>query len=311
MAMRFGIEMECMGLTGNELKTVVEAAGAEFGGLFGYHGGRHCVPLNQWRAESDSTVTGGFCSWNNAGSHEVISPIMDGELGLRTIRKIAKQLTKAGASVDRTCGTHVHVGCGHLARWGRFSDSKRMRVGNRIIEIYNHFSNVFDAISPNNRFMGVGSWARTPSLNRSYIDRYTAVNMTSWILHGRVEFRQAGFTLNPDVIEMWLRIVDSVVKSAMNDNHKNWNADLSQFTPDLSGFVAYTNCGVKAERLLIKRLDFCISQYRVNRPMRMIVRNGVRRYEGARPMNNEVECISCQSTIDNPLTGQNLCAGCE
>lgn len=267
MALKFGIELECMGLTGNEIREALEEVGEGFGGLFGYRGGTHCVDEGVWRAESDSSLTGSFCGWDRAGSHEIISPVMNGEEGKKTVKRVMKALKRKGATVDRSCGTHLHVGFGHLARWARMSQAKKIEIGTRMQEIYSHFQPVFDALSPNNRFASRNTYVGTCSWDT----RYSAVNMMAFINYGRVEFRQPGFTLNPMVIEMWMGLIDSVVKAAMNENHASYHADVQTFEKTLPAMLDFLNCGSKVSTLAVKRINFCISQYQMNRSFRIEV----------------------------------------
>ena len=268
MSLKFGIELESMGLTGNEVKAAVEAAGEQFGGLFGYRGGTNCVSRNEWRAESDSSLSMSFCGWDRVGSHEIISPIMQGVAGRKAILRVVKKLNQAGAKVDRSCGTHIHVGVGHSARWARMSEDKKMEIGARMIEIYTHFMPVFDALSPNNRTCRGNSYVGVPSWN----SRYSAVNLKAFINYGRVEFRQPGFTLNQKVIEMWLGLVDSICKAAVNENHRSYHVDVAEVPVTLPAMLEFLNVGTKVTKLATDRLDFCIEKYRQGRENRLAVR---------------------------------------
>tara|TARA_R100000152_G_C6781997_1_gene217916 strand:+ start:7287 stop:8180 length:894 start_codon:yes stop_codon:yes gene_type:complete len=297
MSLKFGIELESMGLTGNEVKAAVEAAGEQFGGLFGYRGGTGCVDRNEWRAESDSSLSQAFCTWNTSGSHEIISPIMQGVAGRKAILRVVKKLNQAGATVDRSCGTHIHVGVGHSARWARMSEDKKMEIGARMIEIYTHFMPVFDALSPNNRTCRGNSYVGVPSWN----SRYSAVNLQAFVNYGRVEFRQPGFTLNQKVIEMWLGLVDSICKAAVNENHRSYHVDVAEVPVTLPAMLEFLNVGTKVTKLATDRLDFCIEKYTQGRERRIAVRG-----QGVR------NCICCGRDFIG-MPGQNICGneGCE
>ena len=268
MSLKFGIELESMGLTGNEVKAAVEAAGEQFGGLFGYRGGTACVDRQEWRAESDSSLSMSFCGWDRVGSHEIISPIMQGVAGRKAILRVVKKLKQAGATVDRSCGTHIHVGVGHSARWARMSEDKKMEIGARMIEIYTHFMPVFDALSPNNRTCRGNHYVGVPTWN----SRCSAVNLQAFINYGRVEFRQPGFTLNQKVIEMWLGLVDSICKAAVNENHRSYHVDLAEVRCTLPAMLEFLNVGSKVSKLATDRLDFCIEKYTQGRFNREAVR---------------------------------------
>lgn len=57
----------------------------------------------RWTVGSDGSVRGRF-------PLEIKSPILSGEKGLKTVRKVLGRLRKLGLAVNESCGLHVHVG---------------------------------------------------------------------------------------------------------------------------------------------------------------------------------------------------------
>lgn len=57
----------------------------------------------RWTIGSDGSVRGRF-------PLEIKSPILSGEKGLKTVRKVLGRLRKLGLAVNESCGLHVHVG---------------------------------------------------------------------------------------------------------------------------------------------------------------------------------------------------------
>jgi len=266
MALQFGIEYECYGLSGNELRDALNAVGEGFGGVFDYHGGRHCVEEDVWRAERDGSLTMPTCTWDTAGSHEVISPIMKGENGKKRILKVARALSKAGANVGRDCGTHIHVGV-KGARWDRLGANKRVEIAEEIIKIYRHFQPVLNALSPSCRFAGRNDYVGNANWGRgctNFGSHYTGDKKRSaWVTRGVVEFRQVGYTLNPNTVEMWLGILDSIVKVAMarrvaSCTHVSQDIELGRiqwlYPTPLMGMLEFLNVGKRVSLLANNRL---------------------------------------------------------
>ena len=246
MALRAGIEIEAYNLSGEEIRTILESEGCTFGGMNGYHGGR---------SPREDGLNGAWCSkkhglhfvvnsdgslnhQSNAtdyskGAFELITPILHGEGQFRLLARILKKMKKAGAYVKRDCGTHMNFGINHLARVKRMSDRSKTEIGARIVEIYSHFQPVFDAISPNCRRsdsddMAYGASCRAAEVSRPFRGRCVVnmVNHSDFIMYGRVEFRQPGYTLEHEKMMGWLRLLNSVVSCAVNLDHPSYRKSL-------------------------------------------------------------------------------------
>ena len=298
MAIQFGVEFECKGLTVNEAREAMALAGVDFyntNGLLGYH---TRVPSNFWKAEKDGSL-GINATSTEKGYMEIISPILTGENGVRIMKKVARELTRAGGKVDRLCGTHVTVGVNNSARWARFSNARKIETGVNMQRVYNHFADVFDSISPDCRQMANSTWCTLPRVGSRFDDRYQALNLTAWVLYGRVEFRQAGYTLNGNKVALWLKIANAMTSAAINENHRSHSLNLRDMPTTIDGIVDYLNLGEPTRRALVKRVEETLAQ-------------GTN-YAGKRRgvLMNYTSCISCDCLITNPLSTQNLCSGCE
>jgi hypothetical protein len=73
-----------------------------------------------WRVVADGSVSNGC---------EVVSPILSGNEGLQALQTVVRALKAAGATVNNTCGFHVHVDardlkgaevCNAVMRYARF-----------------------------------------------------------------------------------------------------------------------------------------------------------------------------------------------
>ena len=102
----FGIEIETTGL-GRE--GTARAIAAFFGTDAYYEGSRHdnwVAPMpdgRKWSVERDGSVTD--------PSAEVVSPVCRWE-DIETVQAVVRAIRTAGATVDASCGIHVHIGFG-------------------------------------------------------------------------------------------------------------------------------------------------------------------------------------------------------
>lgn len=106
--MTYGIEIEYTGACRGKIAKAIEQ---ELGGTARYEG-RHLDNWvvtqpdgRKWQVESDASVTGSYD--NNGG--EVVTPILT-LADMETLQKVIRAMRKAGAKVDGSCGSHVHVG---------------------------------------------------------------------------------------------------------------------------------------------------------------------------------------------------------
>ena len=111
---KFGIEIEMTGLTRNAAAKVLagyfHTSATSIGGAYDTYIVRDSSD-RQWKIVSDSSIrcesrTGGSASGRNAV--ELVSPICVYN-DIETIQEIVRELKKAGARVNNSCGIHVHV----------------------------------------------------------------------------------------------------------------------------------------------------------------------------------------------------------
>ena len=85
----FGVELECGFKDYDKLKSFVE------------------------NTEHFGVVSDGSVSCNHY-SREIVSPILQGQAGENAILKVCKDLNESGATVDKSCGYHLHLGAKEL-----------------------------------------------------------------------------------------------------------------------------------------------------------------------------------------------------
>ena len=112
----FGIEIELTGITREE---AAKAIAAHFGTEAEYTGGAYnayTVKDNTgrtWKLMSDSSIRAEARTGTATSAHkvELVSPICTYE-DIETVQEITRQLRKAGAKANSSCGIHIHIGMG-------------------------------------------------------------------------------------------------------------------------------------------------------------------------------------------------------
>ena len=97
MARRFGVEIEAGGA---RMQTVADAMNAA--GIRCYVAGYTHTVGDSWKLVTDGSleISRGF---------ELVSPILVGDEGLETLRRVFAILNDIGCIINRSCGLHVHV----------------------------------------------------------------------------------------------------------------------------------------------------------------------------------------------------------
>jgi len=283
MAIQIGIELEMLNVTGNEVIEAWTEAGVDHcPTIYGYHQGPSCSS-GKWKMERDSSLTGYTCTYERKGNIEVISPILSGASDIRAMNRFITAINRKGATVDRSCGTHISVGLNNKARFNNMSLDKKLEVVNRIVRAYKHFSDIFDGMSPNNRSM-CGSYLRPGERNYTqrptelgrdgYSEKFRAINHSKFIQYGVIEFRQPGYTLDKKKIKLWLKIINKLISMALNENHVSHTMSLEDMPKDITGFSTYLGLSNMVETMLRDRVQELHDNYRQGRDMRARILGG-------------------------------------
>jgi len=209
----FGVEIEFNGISYN---TALAAIG-------------NVVPTNgvYWTPNARRSYSPGAPSWSlttdgsvSGTGLEVVSPILSGSDGLQQTKAVLDALVAAGAKVDRSCGIHVHVGANDLGFEGlqntlawfvraepvidRVMAPSRRDGGAhyvqpmKALDYTNGSKGVFDRINAANNVSELRSIWRT---------RYVKVNFQSYAIHGTIEFRQHGGSLDAEKVCNWVKFL--------------------------------------------------------------------------------------------------------
>ena len=218
----FGVEIEFIGennqrITNQEINQYLERQGADFRMHTAYYSD---TDATLWRLKTDSSVSGSGCGL------EVVSPVLQGDSGYRDLMLVLDAVNNTGASINRTCGLHVHVG---VSDWG----IKQFR---NLYKRYSKFETAIDSVLPASRrlsnngycnstvmafgqtlgqaFEKINSCKTARELSNQIGTRYTKLNIQSFWKHGTVEFRHHSGSTENEKISNWLKVCLSMVQAA-------------------------------------------------------------------------------------------------
>jgi len=208
---KFGVEFECaipQHLTGEDVANAMRQAGVSV-----------VTRINDrqpgdWYVKGDPSIT-----VPGMYGREIVSPALVGEDGEEQVRKVARALRSIGATVNRTCGTHVH----HDANDLTVDQIKRVAKS-----WFNNQTLISGLVSPSRR--AGGSFYCAPltdsdvyriervrdlrAMRSVSIDRYRSLNLTSYGKHGTMEVRQHQGTLDAEKVISWVRLGQAIIDTA-------------------------------------------------------------------------------------------------
>lgn len=296
----YGYELECFGLYAHEIQTAINSVegavmlrrtpelarfindssnddldnthlftgeGIEDNGLFGYYEAKkltlRCKENDSemyWVASRDGSIS------NTAGrgeGHEIIAPLLYGVEGLLLASRVMKALVRAGARVNKSCGTHITTGVKNCnARVRRMSLKKQTKSVGKIVDAYLYFHNVFDTQVSSSRREGSPSMASPfycprPRQTQMYAvgteTHYTGVinrgvgrgtvNVAHFISRGIIEFRQHNGSLNGLKLQSFTQLLQKLISWAITDSGEHYGKDLRNFPPTLDGLCEMLGIG--------------------------------------------------------------------
>jgi len=211
----FGIELECVGINETGAARAMSDAGYECSN----NGYTHRV-MPSWKVVYDGSLTS-----RNGGSCEVVSPVLRGTDGMNELRSVAKVLRDANATVNQSCGMHIHIGVD-----GALTQAQQARL----IVAHQRWNAAFDALILERR---VGSrWGQKRSLQAattiaarwaaphadcrdlsSNSDRYYALNIAAFVKYGTFEFRMHHGSLNGMNATAWVALHQAFIAAVANN----------------------------------------------------------------------------------------------
>ncbi len=226
MSRKFGVELEMKGISENKALAALAAVG-----ITAHSEGYNHTTRGHWKIVPDSSVGSGF---------EVVSPVLEGEAGLESLRTVVSALKDAGGKVDRRCGMHVHFDAAGL-------DVSAVR---NIVKTYAAFETQIDGFMPPSRRGNANNYCRSLSsvvsnrqfqtaitlqgLAQAQGGRYFKINLQSYQVHGTIEFRQHSGTLDAPKAVNWVRFLAAFIEANQAPTVAP-EAAISPAAPALSG----------------------------------------------------------------------------
>ena len=193
--LRFGIEIEC-----NIPRNYINES--EIGG---YHHGIQLYDAPQgWNAQRDGSVEA-FDS--NMVAVEIVSPILQGEDGLIQVVYMIDYLNSIGATVNNSCGLHVHVG-------GEAIDRQTL---DDLRDLFTTFEKAFFGLNGRQASNRYHSDYCVPS-HKWCDSRRQSLNTTNMVLQRKktVEIRCFAGSLNAAIVVSAVYMCVSIVARAIN-----------------------------------------------------------------------------------------------
>jgi len=227
-ARNFGLELEFFNVTRARAAEALRAPGVQFWDAHYQSSG------TGWKIYDDGSI-------NGRNSIELVSPILSGRDGLREVAKVVKQFALAGARVNKSCGFHVHVDArdlagihlknvyrryaAHEAKIDAFMVPSRRASVNEYCRSASSAINLLREISDNANARTVAStMCREIEILNSdgsynYVGgRYNKVNLTAFLRHGTIEFRQHSGTMNVEKVINWIVFCVNFVNTSMDND---------------------------------------------------------------------------------------------
>lgn len=205
---RFGIEIEAYNCTRERLASELREAGINVA-VEGYNHNTR----NHWKLVTDGSLSG-----NN--TFELVSPILEGESGLRELEKVCWVLDLCDVKVNDSCGLHVHMDAADFT----------MNTWKNLAISYKNLESVINAFMPvsrrNNRYcQGLTNISERRIMEANNMgdlraafgnDRYRKVNLEAYARHRTVEFRQHGGSTNFTKMSNWVLFLGRMITFAQH-----------------------------------------------------------------------------------------------
>lgn len=200
----FGVEIECANANRHSL---TETASRHNVALRS-EGYNHTDNRSYFKVVSDASLSG-------YDTNEIVSPILNGQKkGFDALKNAVDVLNEVGATVNSSCGLHVHIGIAKLTDEQYVNIFKNYQKLELAIDSFMAYSRRGN----DNRFakslQGYDFGSCHTKLDVEDIlrcDRYRKLNPVSYLRHSTIEFRQHQGTTNYKKIEMWVKFCAKLV----------------------------------------------------------------------------------------------------
>jgi len=210
---KFGVEIEGYNIERNELQTELSNANIEVQTESYNHTTRP-----HWKVVTDSSLSGNR-------TFELVSPVLEGEAGLRKLKTTTLILKGMEGKVNKTCGLHIHLDARNFDKetWVRLFKNYKKLEG--VIDSFmarsrrasnNNFCKTLNKANFETKMDQISRYETTEYVTRSisdyYSERYYKVNIQSFWRHGSIEFRQHQGTMDYKKISNWILFLARLVE---------------------------------------------------------------------------------------------------
>lgn len=200
----FGVEIEC-----NVARGSIREAAATTGMSYQYEGYNHNDGHAYFKFTTDASVRG-------ENAIECVSPVMQGAKGKSDLKCAIDTLNRAGATVNRSCGLHVHIGAAGLTQ----------KQYANVFNNYYFLEALIDTFMAPSRRRDTNCYCRSLSDHSALTrcetvvdiqcvldnDRYHKINPMSYNRHKTIEFRQHQGSTDYKKILNWVMFCGKLVE---------------------------------------------------------------------------------------------------
>jgi hypothetical protein len=237
--LKFGIEIETVGLGWAGLAAAIQKV---VGGTTGYVASGIAVTATDgrvWSVVRDGSLSGSV-------NGEIVSPILT-YADLETLQNVVREVRRAGARVDSSCGIHVHVGAENfdaravtnlinimnkheliLEKALGVSESRLVRYCKRVDAA---MMQRLQAQRPRSLADMNRVWYGQPNARPQRYDssRYHALNLNSFFVRKTIEFRLFNGSLHAGEVKSYIQLCLALAAKAMKA--KSTSSKKRPFTP--------------------------------------------------------------------------------
>lgn len=196
----FGVEIECVNAPQYDLVQAVLTEGVDIA----FEGYNHDT-RKHFKLVTDSSLCG-------CNTIECVSPVLSTKKDENDLKKVCKALSAIGATVNSSCGLHVHIGAKDITNEWYVRIFKNYQACEAVIDSFMAQSRRNSRwCRPLRGFNFDGCYGRVDVANTMYNDRYYKVNPVSYRRHNTIEFRQHQGTTNYKKIIMWVQFLKELV----------------------------------------------------------------------------------------------------
>jgi Putative amidoligase enzyme len=201
---QFGVEIEAYGIEKGKLAELIRNAGVEC-----HAEGYNHTTRRHWKIVTDGSLDG-------INTFEIVSPILEGTLGIEELQKVCEVLETARVKINKSCGLHIHFDAHGFGL---------QQVKNMLFN-YAAFENEIDSFMPNSRRANNNTYCKSvigyetrverasnmQQLAGVFSSRYFKVNLQSYSRHNTIEFRQHSGTVEFKKISNWIMFLHNLTE---------------------------------------------------------------------------------------------------